>query len=71
MFAASAYKQFKHWHDTITGYAGAAVDLIIADNVLWTIYGVLHGSIWLTLPSAIHTIFGLFMAWAKRPRKDL
>mgnify|MGYP007121282173 FL=1 len=66
MFAAPAYKQFKHRHDTTTGYAGTAVALIIVANVLWTIYGVLHGSIWLTLPSAVHTVFGLFMAWAKR-----
>lgn len=50
---------------------GGAVALIICANVLWTLYGILRGSIWLTLPSAIHTVFGLFMAWAKRPRKDL
>lgn len=66
-----AYEQFKHRHDTTTGYAGGAVALIICTNVLWTRYGILHGSIWLTLPSAIHTVFGLFMAWEKRPMKDL
>lgn len=68
MFAAPAYEQFKHRHDTTTGYAGGAVALIICANVLWTLYGILHGSIWLTLPSAIHTVFGLFMAWAKGRR---
>lgn len=65
MFAFPAKEQWEHRHDDTIGYTWSATMLVLCANVLWTVYGVLHQDVWLTVPSLVHVVLGVVIAGSK------
>lgn len=65
MFVFPAKEQWEHRHDDTIGYTWSATMLVLCANVLWTVYGVLHQDVWLTVPSLVHVVLGVVIAGSK------